>query len=72
MINGIGTILVYRQYLKLAAESMEFAALVVTSIQEREDGSVTVDPLALTATLDGSYQSVIRALEVGEIVRVYN
>ena len=29
---------------------MEFAALVVTSIQEQEDGSVTIDPLALAAT----------------------
>ena len=34
VINGIAAILVYRQYLKLASESMEFAALVVTSIQE--------------------------------------
>ena len=50
VINGIAAILVYRQYLKLASESMEFAALVVTSIQEQEDGSVTIDPLALAAT----------------------
>ena len=50
VINGIAVILVYRQYLKLASESMEFAALVVTSIQEQEDGSVTIDPLALADT----------------------
>ncbi|HWQ63451.1 MAG TPA: hypothetical protein VN429_03475 [Methanospirillum sp.] len=49
-INGITAILVYRQYLKLASEFMEFAALAVTSIQEQEDESVTIDPLALAAT----------------------
>ena len=50
VINGVAAILVYRQYLQLAAESMEFAALVITSIEEKEDGSVSVDPLALAAT----------------------
>ena len=50
VINAVAAILVYRQYLQLAAESMEFAALVVTSIEEKEDGSVSVDPLALAAT----------------------
>ena len=50
VINAVAALLVYRQYLKLASESMEFAALVVTSIQEQEDASVTIDPLALAAT----------------------
>ena len=50
IINSIAAILIYRQYLQLASESMEFAALVITSIEEKEDGSVSVDPLALAAT----------------------
>lgn len=49
VINGIAYILMYRQYLSLASESMEFAAMVVESIQELENGNVTVDPLALAA-----------------------
>ena len=36
--------------MKLAASSMEFAVLVVESIEEKEDGTVTVDPMALAAT----------------------
>ncbi|WP_319580058.1 hypothetical protein [uncultured Methanospirillum sp.] len=50
IVNVIGLILMYRQYMKLAASSMDFAALVVESIEEKEDGTVTVDPLALVAT----------------------
>ena len=50
VINAVAAILVYRQYLQLAAESMEFVALVITSIEEKEDGSISVDPLALAAT----------------------
>lgn len=47
-INGIALILMYRQYLSLAPESMEFAAMVISSIDESE-GSVSIDPLALAA-----------------------
>ena len=50
VINGIAAILIYRQYLKLAAESVEFAAMVITAIEEGDDGSVRVDPLALAAS----------------------
>ncbi|QXO95909.1 hypothetical protein KSK55_05855 [Methanospirillum purgamenti] len=49
MINAIAALLVYR-YLKLASEPMEFAALVVTSIEEAEDGTISVNLLALAAT----------------------
>ena len=49
VINAIAALLVYRQYLKLASESMEFAALVISSLDESEDGSVSIDPLALAA-----------------------
>jgi len=49
VINAIAALLVYRQYLKLASESMEYAALVISSIDESEDGSVSIDPLALAA-----------------------
>ncbi|NLV26911.1 MAG: hypothetical protein GXY48_07080 [Methanomicrobiales archaeon] len=50
VINAIAALLVYRQYLKLASESMEFAALVISSIEEAEDGTISVNPLALAAT----------------------
>ena len=50
VINAIAALLLYRQYLKLASESMEFAALVISSIEEAEDGTISVNPLALAAT----------------------
>ncbi len=50
VLNGIALFLMYRQYLSLASESMEFAAMVVESIEELEDGKIQVDPLALAAT----------------------
>jgi hypothetical protein len=50
VINAIAAILVYRQYLKLASESMEYAAMIITSIKEEEDGTVSVDPFTLAAT----------------------
>ncbi|MFH0966991.1 MAG: hypothetical protein V1862_04825 [Methanobacteriota archaeon] len=53
MINGIGPILIYRQYLSLASESMEFVAMVVESIEELKGGNIQVDPLA------GFYSAVI-------------
>lgn len=49
VINGIALILMYRQYLSLASESMEFAALVIESVEEFEDGNIGVDPLSLAA-----------------------
>jgi len=48
--NVVALILVYRQYVKLAAASMEYAAMVVESIEEHEDGTITIDPLALAGT----------------------
>ena len=49
-INTVSSLLVYRQDLKLTSESMDYAALVITSIEEEEDGSISVTPLALAAT----------------------
>lgn len=48
VINAIAALLVYR-YLKRASESMEFAAPVISSVEEAEDGSVSVNLLALAA-----------------------
>ena len=48
--NAVSSLLVYRQDLKLNSESMEYAALVITSIDVKEDGSISVNPLALAAT----------------------
>lgn len=50
VINAVAAILVNRQYLNLAAESMEFAAMVITSVEGAEDGTVSDDPLTLAAT----------------------
>ena len=70
VINGVAAILVYRQYLQLAAESMEFAALVITSIEEKEDGSVSVDPLALAATSMDHISQLSGLYKVGSVVRI--
>ncbi|MFA5214101.1 MAG: hypothetical protein WC406_12255 [Methanoregula sp.] len=50
VINTVSSLVVYRQDLKLTSESMDYAALVITSIEEKEDGSISVTPLALAAT----------------------
>ncbi|HWQ66143.1 MAG TPA: hypothetical protein VN372_04650 [Methanospirillum sp.] len=47
VINGIGLYLVYRQYRVLASTSMEFAAQVIASIKEDQDGTLMVDTLDL-------------------------
>jgi hypothetical protein len=49
-IKTMASLLVYRQDLKLTSESIDYAALVITSIEEKEDGSISVSPLALAAT----------------------
>lgn len=49
-LNTVSSLLVYRQDLNLTSESMDYAALVITSIEEKEDGSISVNPLALAAT----------------------
>ena len=48
--STVSSLLVYRQELKLPTEPMDYAALVITSIEAKEDGSVVVHPLALAAT----------------------
>jgi hypothetical protein len=48
--HAVSALLVYREPLYLSSESLEYAALVITSIKENEDGSIVVDPLALAAT----------------------
>jgi hypothetical protein len=50
VINAIAALLVYWQYLQLAASSMEYAVMVIESLEEHEDGSIIVDPLALAGT----------------------
>jgi hypothetical protein len=50
VLNAIVALLLYRQYLTLAVSSMEFAALITSSIEEKEDGTLSVDPLTLAAT----------------------
>ena len=49
-VNTVSSLLVYRQDLKLTSESKDYAALVITSIDVKEDGSISVNPLALAAT----------------------
>jgi hypothetical protein len=49
-VNTVSSLLVYRQDLKLTSESKDYAALVITSIDVKEDGSILVNPLALAAT----------------------
>jgi len=49
-VNTVSSLLVYRRDLKLTSESMDYAALVITSIEVKEDGSISVNPLALAAT----------------------
>jgi hypothetical protein len=49
-IHTVSSLLVYRQDLNLSSESIDYAALVITSIEEREDGSISITPLALAAT----------------------
>jgi hypothetical protein len=49
-VNTVSSLLVYRQDLKLTSEYKDYAALVITSIDVKEDGSILVNPLALAAT----------------------
>ena len=44
--NKIGNFVLHT----LACESMKFAALVIMTTEDKEDGSISVDPLALAAT----------------------
>jgi hypothetical protein len=48
--STVSSLLVYRQDLKCTSESVKYAALVITSIEAKEDGSIAVNPLALAAT----------------------
>jgi hypothetical protein len=48
--NTKSTLLVYRLPLKLDSEPMDYIALVMTSVEEKEDGSISVAPLALVVT----------------------
>ncbi len=47
VVNGGALFLVLRQYLTLAEISHEFAAGIVESVREEEDGAVSVDALAV-------------------------
>ena len=48
--STVSSLLVYRQDLNITSEPVDYAALVITSVEEREDGSVSVNPLALAVT----------------------
>jgi hypothetical protein len=48
--NVVSSLLVYRQNLELDSEPLNYSALVITSIEEKEDGSISIDPLALATT----------------------
>ena len=45
-MNGIGMILLFRQYCHLAETTMEYATMVIDSMED-EDGEIRVDTLAL-------------------------
>ena len=47
--NLVALYLLYRQYRTLVEESLEFAGMVISSLEENEDGSITTDPLSLAA-----------------------
>ncbi len=63
MVNGGALFLVLRQYLALAEISHEFAAGIVESIREEENGSVSVDALAVAG------QAMDHLSQVGGLVR---
>ncbi|MCK9313060.1 MAG: hypothetical protein M0P20_03265 [Methanocorpusculum sp.] len=48
-INAVSSLLIYRQDLNLTSESMDYAALVITSIEVKDDGSISIYPPALAA-----------------------
>lgn len=50
VVNAVIALMMVRRYLALAASSMEFASLIVSSIEENEDGTISVNPLVLAAT----------------------
>jgi len=48
VVNLVALYLIYRQYTALAQEALEFAGIVLTSLEE-EDGKITTDPISLAA-----------------------
>ena len=44
IINAGAAYFLYQQYMTLAETTLEFAVMVVDSIQEQEDGTVVIDP----------------------------
>ncbi|MDD1728207.1 MAG: hypothetical protein LUQ50_03945 [Methanospirillum sp.] len=47
ILNGAGMYLLYRKYRFLAEESLEFAGMVISSLKENEEGTITMDPVSL-------------------------
>jgi len=45
-INLVALYMLYRQYIALAQEAVEFAGIVLTSLEE-DDGEIRVDPMVL-------------------------
>ena len=47
MLNGGALYLLYRRYISLAADSVEFAGIIMESIREQENGDLIVNPVSL-------------------------
>ncbi|PWR74344.1 hypothetical protein [Methanospirillum lacunae] len=47
--NLIVLYILYRRYISLLEESIEFVGIILTSLEEQEDGSIQTDLLSLAA-----------------------
>jgi hypothetical protein len=47
VLNGGVAFLLYKHYVSLAEESLEFVENVISSLYELDDGSISVDPVSL-------------------------
>jgi len=47
ILETFGLFLLYRQYVTLAEVTIEYAEQVIESIEEQEDGSLSIDPITL-------------------------
>jgi hypothetical protein len=66
-IKTMSSLLVYREDLLLASEPVDYAALVITSIEEKEDGSISVNPLALAAASkdhDSQFSGIVEWIQL--------
>lgn len=49
-LNLIALFLLYRRYISLIEESIEFAGIILTSLEEQDDGSIQTDLFSLAAS----------------------